>query len=60
MSKVYKVAIKRVQYGDAIVGADSPEEAASRALDAVVGYILPPYDAIDTVESVIEVDMEED
>jgi len=60
MSKLYKVTIKRVQYGDAIVVAENEKQAESLALDAVVGAVLPPYDAIDTVESVTEVDMEED
>lgn len=60
MSKVYRVKIKRVQYGYAIVGAKNEKQAESMALDAVVGHVLPPYDAIDTVEEVEEVEWEEE
>lgn len=59
MNKIYKVLIKRVQYGEAVVAAENEKQAVSRALDAVVNHILPPYDATDTVEKITEVLMEE-
>lgn len=59
MNKLYKIVVKRVQYGDVIVAAENEKQAASMALDAIVNAVLPPYDAEDTVETIIEVDMEE-